>query len=90
MRYDGNEYFRQSLERIGLAIVIALDVRGECFLDPGLAVRGTIFNNSDTWQLVVNTATTIITYLAVFLIQNTQNRDTRSRTLKTGRVDQQH
>jgi low affinity Fe/Cu permease len=38
-------------------------------------VTGPIFNYSDTWQLVINTATTIITFLMVFLIQNSQNRD---------------
>jgi low affinity Fe/Cu permease len=39
------------------------------------AVSGPMFNYSDTWQLVVNTATTVLTFLAVFLIQNSQNRD---------------
>ncbi len=43
---------------------------------------GPFFNYSDTWQLVVNTATTVITYLAVFLIQNTQNRDAKAIHLK--------
>jgi low affinity Fe/Cu permease len=40
------------------------------------AVTGPMFNFSDTWQLVINTGTTIVTFLMVFLIQNTQNRDT--------------
>lgn len=40
------------------------------------AITGPIFNYSDTWQLVINTGTTIVTFLMVFLIQNTQNRDT--------------
>jgi low affinity Fe/Cu permease len=40
------------------------------------AITGPVFGFSDTWQLVVNTATTIVTFLMVFLIQNTQNRDT--------------
>ena len=40
-------------------------------------VTGPMFGFSDTWQLVINTGTTIITFLMVFLIQNTQNRDTR-------------
>lgn len=40
------------------------------------AVLGPLFGFSDTWQLVINTSTTIITFLMVFLIQNTQNRDT--------------
>src|SRR5687767_2982926 len=39
------------------------------------AVSGPFFDYSDTWQLVINTATTVLTFLAVFLIQNTQNRD---------------
>jgi low affinity Fe/Cu permease len=39
------------------------------------ALTGPIFNYSDTWQLVINTSTTIVTFLMVFLIQNTQNRD---------------
>jgi len=43
---------------------------------------GPFFNFSDTWQLVVNTGTTVITYLAVFLIQNTQNRDAKAIHLK--------
>jgi low affinity Fe/Cu permease len=45
-------------------------------------LSGPFFNYSDTWQLVVNTATTEITYLAVFLIQNTQNRDAKAIHLK--------
>jgi low affinity Fe/Cu permease len=39
------------------------------------AVSGPVFRYSDTWQLVINTATTVLTFLAVFLIQNSQNRD---------------
>ena len=46
------------------------------------AGAGPFFNYSDTWQLVVNTATTVFTYLAVFLIQNTQNRDALAIHLK--------
>jgi low affinity Fe/Cu permease len=46
------------------------------------AVTGPIFHYSDTWQLVINTGTTIITFLMVFLIQNTQNRDARAINLK--------
>ena len=45
-------------------------------------VAGPFFNYSDTWQLIVNTATTVFTYLAVFLIQNTQNRDATAIHLK--------
>jgi low affinity Fe/Cu permease len=46
------------------------------------AVTGPIFHFSDTWQLVINTGTTIITFLMVFLIQNTQNRDTEALQIK--------
>jgi low affinity Fe/Cu permease len=46
------------------------------------AVTGPLFGFSDTWQLVINTGTTIITFLMVFLIQNTQNRDAKALHLK--------
>jgi low affinity Fe/Cu permease len=46
------------------------------------AASGPVFGFSDTWQLVINTTTTIITFLMVFLIQNTQNRDTEAIQLK--------
>ena len=46
------------------------------------AVTGPVFGWSDTWQLIINTGTTIVTFLMVFLIQNTQNRDTEALHLK--------
>jgi low affinity Fe/Cu permease len=46
------------------------------------AATGPLFGFSDTWQLVINTSTTIVTFLMVFLIQNTQNRDTMALQLK--------
>jgi low affinity Fe/Cu permease len=46
------------------------------------AAMGPMFGFSDTWQLVINTSTTIITFLMVFLIQNTQNRDTAAMQIK--------
>lgn len=66
------------------------------------ALTGPMFGYSDTWQLVINTSTTIVTFLMVFLIQNTQNRETRIVALKldellrsvegarTGMVDLDH
>src|SRR5437899_394910 len=45
-------------------------------------LTGPTFHFSDTWQLVINTATTVVTFLMVFLIQNTQNRDTKAVQLK--------
>lgn len=50
------------------------------------AVSGPFFNFSDTWQLVVNTATTVLTFLMVFLIQNTQNRDAHAIHLKLDEI----
>ena len=48
----------------------------------GWGLTGPAFGYSDTWQLVINTGTTIVTFLMVFLIQNTQNRDSRALQLK--------
>jgi low affinity Fe/Cu permease len=45
-------------------------------------LTGPLFNYSDTWQLVINTGTTIVTFLMVFMIQNTQNRDTEAIQIK--------
>ena len=45
-------------------------------------LTGPVFNFSDTWQLIINTGTTIVTFLMVFLIQNTQNRDAKAMHLK--------
>jgi len=50
------------------------------------AVTGPLFGFSDTWQLVINTGTTIITFLMVFLIQNTQNRDAKALHLKLDEI----
>lgn len=46
------------------------------------AATGPVFHYSDTWQLVINTGTTVVTFLVVFMIQNTQNRDSRAIHLK--------
>jgi low affinity Fe/Cu permease len=46
------------------------------------ALTGPLFNFSDTWQLIINTGTTIVTFLMVFVIQNTQNRDAKAIHLK--------
>ena len=58
------------------------------------AVAGPIFKFSDTWQLVINTGTTIVTFLMVFLIQNTQNRDAEAMQIKLDEliraIDQAH
>ena len=54
------------------------------------ASTGPIFGFSDTWQLVINTGTTIVTFLMVFLIQNTQNRDSEAMQLKIDELIRAH
>ncbi len=60
-----------------------------CGLVLAWALAGPIFQFSDAWQLVINTGTTIATFLMVFLIQNTQNRDARALHLKLDEADPQ-
>ena len=71
-------FAKRTARATGRSFVFALSV--------GLIVvwlfTGPLFGFSDTWQLVINTGTTIITFLMVFLIQNTQNRDTEAIQLK--------
>ena len=55
---------------------------GCCLIVVIWAVTGPLFDYSDTWQLVINTGTTIVTFLMVFLIQNTQNRDSTALQAK--------
>ena len=76
------EFFRKFARRIS-----DLLGRAEAFLLALVliviwAALGPVYHYSDTWQLVVNTATTIVTFLMVFLIQNTQNRDAKAIQLK--------
>lgn len=77
-----NEIFRKISARVALivgtprAFIIAIIVIA-CW-----AISGPVFNFSNTWQLVINTFTTITTFLIVFLIQNTQNRDSKATHLK--------
>ena len=54
------------------------------------AACGPVFRYSDTWQLVINTGTTVITFLVVFLIQNTQNRDAKALHLKIDELIRSH
>lgn len=53
------------------------------------AITGPLFGYSDTWQLMINTGTTIVTFLMVFLIQNTQNRDTQTLQIKLDELDEE-
>ena len=63
---------------------------GALLLIIGWTATGPVFRYSDTWQLVVNTATTIVTFLMVFLIQNTQNRDAKAIHLKLDEIIRAH
>src|SRR6185369_4781597 len=71
-------FSRSCADALGSPLVFAIN----CLLILVWAFSGPFFRYSDTWQLVVNTATTVFTYLAVFVIQNTQNRDARAVHLK--------
>ena len=59
---------------------------GACVVIVVWAVLGPIFNFSDTWQLVINTGTTIVTFLMVFLIQRTQNKDSLAIHIKLNEI----
>ncbi|MES2856882.1 MAG: low affinity iron permease family protein [Bdellovibrionota bacterium] len=74
--------FRKFAQTISLWVGSPLVFIGAVCLIVLWAFLGPAFGFSDTWQLIVNTSTTIVTFLMVFLIQNTQNRDARSIHLK--------
>jgi low affinity Fe/Cu permease len=76
------ERFRRFAHRVSVLAGSPWVFAVACLVIIGWAVTGPIFHFSDTWQLVINTGTTIITFLMVFLIQNTQNRDARAMHLK--------
>jgi low affinity Fe/Cu permease len=77
-----NDWFRRFASRtaeiVGRSYAFILAVTVLCIW----ASTGPLFHFSDTWQLVINTGTTIVTFLMVFLIQNTQNRDAHAIHLK--------
>lgn len=77
-----NEWFRSfsihAANALGTSWMFLVNV----FIIIAWIIAGPFFHYSDSWQLVVNTGTTILTYLAVFLIQNTQNRDAKAIHLK--------
>ena len=68
--WTGQQCGRASVFMVAVGVIIAW------------AVTGPLFHYSDTWQLIINTGTTIVTFLMVFLIQNTQNRDAKAVHLK--------
>jgi low affinity Fe/Cu permease len=76
------EAFHLAAHKVALVVGSPWAFAASLALVIGWLVTGPVFHFSDTWQLVINTATTIITFLMVFIIQNTQNRDTRAIQLK--------
>jgi low affinity Fe/Cu permease len=76
------ELFHRIARRVSTAIGTPLAFIIALTLVVAWAASGPLFGFSDTWQLVINTATTVITFLVVFLIQNTQNHDSRALHLK--------
>ncbi|HEY7090390.1 MAG TPA: low affinity iron permease family protein [Tepidisphaeraceae bacterium] len=76
------EWFRHFAHLTASAVGSAWAFAVAALVIVGWAASGPFFRFSDTWQLVINTGTTIVTFLMVFLIQNTQNRDARAMHLK--------
>lgn len=74
--------FRKIANKVSAAAGSAVTFLGAVLVVLVWATTGPLFNFSDTWQLVINTGTTIVTFLMVFLIQNTQNRDGKAMQLK--------
>jgi low affinity Fe/Cu permease len=77
-----NETFGKLADKVARATGHPVTFMGCCLLIVIWAVSGPLFHYSDTWQLVINTGTTIVTFLMVFLIQNTQNRDSAALQIK--------
>ena len=76
------QQFRHVAERTAYAVGSPWAFLLATFIIVAWGVTGPYFSYSDTWQLFINTGTTIVTFLMVFLIQNTQNRETRLVALK--------
>ena len=77
-----SDLFRRVAAATARAMGSAWTFAAAVLLVVGWAATGPIFNYSETWQLVINTGTTIITFLMIFLVQNSQNRDSRAIQLK--------
>lgn len=77
-----SDAFRSFAQRTSVVLGSAWAFCGAVLVIVVWLVTGPTFHFSDTWQLIINTATTIITFLMVFLIQNTQNRDAKAMHLK--------
>src|SRR4051812_12780924 len=80
--YRANDLFRRVASRTSHSVGSPWAFVGAAGIVAVWGLTGPIFRFSDTWQLVINTGTTIVTFLMVFLIQNTQNRDSHAIHLK--------
>src|SRR5262249_22335873 len=81
-----NDAFRVFARRSAILLGSAWAFAVAALVILGWLATGPIFHFSDTWQLIINTATTIVTFLMVFLIQNTQNRDAKAMHLKLDEI----
>lgn len=81
-----SDAFRVFARRSSIALGSAWAFAGAVLVILVWILTGPTFHFSDTWQLIINTATTIVTFLMVFLIQNTQNRDAKAVHLKLDEV----
>jgi low affinity Fe/Cu permease len=77
-----SDWFRRFAHFVSVALGSPLAFLLACIIIGVWIATGPIFHYSDTWQLIINTGTTIVTFLAVFLIQHTQNRDAREIHVK--------
>ena len=85
-----NELFRKMAHRASLLVGSPVAFVGAVIIVLLWALSGTYFGYSDTWQLIINTGTTILTFLMVFLVQNTQNRDGKAMQLKLDELIRSH
>jgi len=77
-----NEFFRRFARRVSNLVGSSWVFFVAVLVVVAWAMTGPMYHCSDTWQLVINTGTTVVTFLIVFLIQNTQNRDAKAIHLK--------
>lgn len=77
-----HDFFRKIAARVSMLAGTAITFLFAATIIVVWAFTGPLFGYSDTWQLVINTGTTIVTFLMVFLIQNTQNRDSKAAQIK--------
>src|SRR5689334_4961620 len=78
----GFDWFRRFSQRVARSVGAPWAFAVALIVVVGWAITGPVFHYSNTWQLSINTGTTIITFLMVFVIQNTQNRDSQVAQLK--------